>query len=267
MSFGRVFHDDFESGNADKWQMEYEKAVIVQTAKDGGSPHSGSHMAEGNWNGLPGQETRSGLYLPSWEYTNEFLVRFWLRYDQDVDKVGGNKVVRIAGTYPNHSFYCAAAMEKPNGVLFAYWESIGGVAGPILYDGPPAGDCQWHRYDVYTKHHSPGQEDGIVRLFLDGQVVLEGVNIKSYAEGFKWGEFVFMSNWSSNPGWEHDGENHAYLDDVEIFSDAGTGGTGSMADGTAQAGADVITEPPPDGGKPDKPPKEDKPPNPNKPPK
>jgi hypothetical protein len=44
------------------------------------------------------------------------------------------------------------------------------------------------------------------------------------------------SNWSSNPGWEHDAVNNVYFDDVEIYSDMGTGATGSMADASITVG-------------------------------
>ncbi len=51
-----------------------------------------------------------------------------------------------------------------------------------------------------------------------------------------WDNFYWPSNWASNPGCEHDAENHIYLDEVEIFSDMARGdlALGPMADGASR---------------------------------
>lgn len=45
------------------------------------------------------------------------------------------------------------------------------------------------------------------------------------------------SNWSCNPGWEHDANNHQLIDNVEIFTDTagGTATTGTAANGDIEA--------------------------------
>src|SRR5438477_641406 len=50
---GRVFYDDFESGNTNKWQSSgtYCPATVAHTSPDGATPHSGSWGLLTNWDG------------------------------------------------------------------------------------------------------------------------------------------------------------------------------------------------------------------------
>jgi hypothetical protein len=71
-----------------------------------------------------------------------------------------------------------------------------------------------------------------LKVWQDGKIKQQAVNIVSAAPNSRWFPVHIMSNWSSNPGWEHDANNHAYWDDFEIYTDTGTGASGTMADGT-----------------------------------
>ncbi len=75
----RVFTDGFEDGTTNKWSFPgtYCPATVVNTARDGGSPHTGSKMLEGNWdatvpwtNACPDPTIYTYAHLPSWDYTN-----------------------------------------------------------------------------------------------------------------------------------------------------------------------------------------------------
>ncbi len=125
----RVFYDGFESGSfGPSWTFggTYCPATIVSSSKDGVGPHSGTKMVEGNWDGtvpwtnacpLPSPNTYATL--SSWDYTSEFLLRFWARYDTDVDHVIGNKLMRM-GDIPDQ-MYMGAQMEFTGGPLFIHF--------------------------------------------------------------------------------------------------------------------------------------------------
>jgi len=236
---GRVFFDDFESGTTSKWTPvpNGNNCKAVKSSVDGVASHSGSFNAECNWNGVVSwqdAQAYSSMELTKWDYNREFLIRFWLRYSSDFDHKAGAKALRL---YPgDDSFYLGAQMERTGGPLFIYFESINGSSGPISYgDGTIFGDGKWHRVDIYIKHNTAGASDGTVKVFRDGVVQVQGTNIVTAKAGSKWYPMAVMSNWSSNPGWEHDASNHVYWDDFEIFSDMGTGASsGTMADGTIQ---------------------------------
>jgi hypothetical protein len=232
---GRVFYDGFESGETvTKWGTvgSGNNCKAVKTSVDGVAPYAGSYHAECNWNGVVSWNdplTFSALELKSWNYRREFFIRMWVRYASDVDKVAGAKLLRL---YPgDDSFYLGAQMERTGGPLFIYFESMGGKSGPVSYgDGTVFGDGKWRKLEIYIKENTPGASDGVVRVWRDGVMQVEGVNVVSVTAGQKWSNLNLMSNWSSNPGWEHDANNHVYWDNVEVFTDTGSGATGSMAD-------------------------------------
>ena len=99
---GRVFFDDFESGNVSKWTPDGTRDVCqpVKSGADGSAPHGGQYMLECNWNGeVPwdAHDAYSTVSLPQakWQYKGEFLLRLWIKYDQDVAHTEGGKVLRF----------------------------------------------------------------------------------------------------------------------------------------------------------------------------
>lgn len=242
---GRVFYDNFEANQTNQWSYEYSKCTTATTAADGGSPRSGTFMAKCNWNGVAAwnsNDNRSSLLLPSWRYTNEFFLRVWVRHDANVDNVDGSKLLRMSGAYPEHSMYLAA---RPGPEMFAYWEGVGdGVRGPLTYNGG-MWDRRWHKIEIYHKNNTIGKTDGILRLWNDGVLRIDYRGKTRSSKGIPWDSLTLMSNWSSNPGWEHDALNNVYWDDIEIYSDLGTGATGSMASATISASPQLSLPAPP----------------------
>jgi hypothetical protein len=237
---GVVFSDGFESGNTNLWSADgfRNKCTASRTAVDGGGPHSGSYMAECNWNGIlawndPAAYTT--LQLSWWNYSREFLIRFWVRLSSDVDHKIGSKLLRLFSPSGSDNMFLDAQMESGGGPIYIQWAQINGQLGPILYGSAPLGNGSWHKVEIYLKHNTPGLTDGTMRVWQDGVVQHQAVNITSVTTGNHWYPMYFMSNWSNNPGWEHDANNHVYWDDVEVFSDLGTGATGLMSDATIRA--------------------------------
>lgn len=241
---GRVFFEDFESYSVGtlpttKWEKDGTRNLpqVVTSSIDGRfGPHGGSKMMRANWNGtviFNDPAAYETARLSSWNYNREFLIRLWLRYDADVDLVFGNKVFRL---YPGNSidsFYYAAAMNT-NQQLVTYWELIDSVAGPQTFWPQIVGNGNWHKIEIYVLHNTPGNLDGILRIWVDGFMGLNSTNRKTISNGGRWYPMYLMSNWSGAP---HDANNHAYWDDIEIFSDTGSGAAGLMSDATICAGS------------------------------
>lgn len=225
----RVFFDDFESGTAKAWD---EATCSVVQSFNGSSPHSGRYMLLCNWNGaVPWNNSNNKTYavLGSWSYNNEFLLRFWFKYDQDVDHKAGSKLFRLGFAGPDE-LIMTCQMERNPPTLWI------GLRGLSSFWGSPqsvCGDHQWHKVEIYIKNDTNGT-NGTIRAWMDDALVKEWANTKTHTPGVKRTPFHLISNWSTDnhPGWEHDANNHVLIDDVEIFSDAGTGASGSMADGT-----------------------------------
>lgn len=246
----RVFSDGFEAGNTSLWsQSDYHnKCVAVSSSLDGlHGTQSGSYMARCNWNGVVewnDPASYEALWLPGYDYTSEVFVRFWFRADTDVDAKPGSKFFRIGADGSYHGIDFSEA-GKP-------WQSVwlrtgSEQIGTTFYGGPSMmGDTQWHKAEVYILSDSGA---GIIRQWED-DVLINTISGENTTQSTTWESFHLMSNWSSNPGWEHDADNHVYWDDFEIYSDATSGdtATGSMADGTIQVnGMDSVPPAAPSG--------------------
>ena len=140
-----------------------------------------------------------------------------------------------------------AQMDAAVKELFIYFEAIDGAQMPdgLTYNGGVAGDRKWHQLEIYVKDNTPGNLDGEVKVWVDDGLKLHVSSTKSVSStGQQWDHIVLNSNWSNNPGWEHDATNNVYWDDVEIYSDRATGATGSMAQGTIASSSTPATAPP-----------------------
>jgi hypothetical protein len=233
---GLVFADDFESGGTSKWSQDGVRSMctVVGAARDGGMPHGGTNMLECNWNGTAvwnGPDAYSTVMLPqnAWGYKSEFFIRIWVRYDKDVTHTMGGKILRLYPPDVLDDFFIVAQMNLPGGPAMVDWGMLSGKQGKVFWgEGTSLGDHSWHKIEVYMKA-SPGA-DGIARVWIDGTLRQNLTNRPTVAADHTWGPLYLMSNWSNNPGWEHGANNCVYLDDVEIYTDEGSGATGSMSD-------------------------------------
>lgn len=228
----RVFFDNFDAGAPTGWTTT--KCPAVTRAADGGAPRNGTHMMQCNWNGTldwTHPDKLQDAALTSWTYQNEYFVRMWFRYDADVDHRGGSKQMRLGFEGPNEVIFSCQFEHGNNATLW-----IGPNNLPSFWGSAASrcGDRNWHKLEVYVKNNTTGS-DGVLRVWMDGTMIREWRNPSGTVGGRRVG-LNLPSNWSSNPGWEHDALNHVYFDDVEIYSDAGTGATGSMADASITVG-------------------------------
>lgn len=235
---GRVFYDGFESGNTNLWQQggTSNRCQVVGTGADGiAGPRAGSRMARCNWNGSvawndPAAFESLVLSIP---YTNEFLLRLWLRPDQNLEKTGGSptKIMRFFNWTGDTSTYLDlfGSLISGNGLknegtaggqgLASYWGGKDNASNP----------ASWHKVEYYIN-----QASGLIKVWHDGVLVRSDSNLRF--NGAKWTPFNLTSNWAD----AHDATNYLYFDEVEIFSDTGTGSSGSLSDATASATAAAI---------------------------
>lgn len=243
-SASRVFHDDFESGSLSQWSKDGSRALgeIRSSAFDGGTSRSGSRFAAFNWNG----GDFSGVVLNRWDYNKEFFIRMWWRLDKDVDSTHGAKLMRLGWTGATSNVN--ELMIQRDGNFHQTWH-VGNYENLAknCWSGQNINDNQWHKIEIYVKDDSV---NGVFKVWLDGKLDSCYPFTGKTSSGAKWYPLYMPSNWSMNPGWEHDSSNHFYVDDVEIFSDStqGVAITGSMADATIKvtgsASAPVMPNPP-----------------------
>lgn len=229
---GRVFYDGFESGNTNLWSADStrNRCQVVSSASDGiAGAYAGKNMARCNWNGAVDWSNAAAYesLVASIPYTNEFLLRLRLRPDQNLEKTGGSptKIMRFFNWTGSQSTYLdmygvlLGSSIKNEGVaggaqLATYWGGKDNAANP----------ASWHKVEYYVN-----QSTGTIKVWHDGILVRNDSGLKF--NGVKWTPLYLTSNWSDS----HDATNYLYFDEVEIFSDAGTGAGGSLADASASA--------------------------------
>lgn len=249
----RVFYDGFEDGTLDRWSSG--TCPVVMTAPDGDGPFAGSRMLECNWDGtVSWDDPRATLaiVLDTWAYSREFLLRFAIRNDTDFDHTAGAKWMRLGFGGEEEIDLGAFNEQWPHAGL--WFHPVGPEAYPVYWgeaDASVAGDNEWHTIEIFSRDDTNG-EDGVLRAWVDDVLIYEiadGVCFRldrdpepcsgnTHADGASRRPLDVMSNWSNNPGWEHDDRNHVLWDEFEIFSDAMTGDAtchGSLADGDARA--------------------------------
>lgn len=246
---GRVFYDGFEDGTTNAWAPGessgyYAKCDVVTSALDGlAGPKSGTRMARCNWDGTQGNfgHRSQEMIKSGWSKSRESFIRWWARADNDIDYAQGSKMFRAPGAIS----YAAIQFEQgASASLFSViYKSNNVQIGTTNWGcGPALRGASWHKYEIYFLESTSGQNNGIARIWIDGSLCWEALNVNTddpQGSGY-WADFHLMSNWSLNTGWEHDANNHMYWDEFEIYSDTGSGATGSMANATiTQGGADT----------------------------
>lgn len=254
---GRVFYDGWESGNTNLWATDVpnQKCVAVTTAADGlAGTHSGGYMVRCNWESDgndAGVGTQTAMVINDIApYTNEVLYRFWIRRDASLNGGTGPKIARFG----NHDTFLDLSVDNNptdgaiTGAFFNHTQANGsGWIGTYWGDISHAGDRGWHKIEVYVYEHPT---NGIIRLWEDDILQKEFVNTNTntaddfYSYAASWTTFLMGSNWSASPPCcSHDAINYLYWDDFEIYTDTGTGGTGSMSAGTITQGSSDATPP------------------------
>lgn len=238
----RVFFDDFESGNTNKWQQDdpTRRCRALTTSSDGKGPHGGNYQIECNWNGTV-DWTDSRVFenlVGKFAVHTDTLVRSWVRYETDVDTAPngafGGKLARLTTT------------NYQDGDQI-YWSADGDYSALafVVAGGSPVGaawfeahwnDYQWHKIEVYM-HPSLG-DDGVTRLWVDGTLRVDRHAATIAKAGSVFDTLYVMSNWSGAEGCcTHDATNSVVWDDIEVFTDSDTGerAEGSLVDATAVA--------------------------------
>jgi hypothetical protein len=238
-SAGRVFYDGFESGNTSLWSRDAARnsCQVVASPSDGVTgPYAGSRMARCNWNGTVAWNDPAAYetLITNIPYTNEFLIRLRLRLDRNFSTTTGSatKIMRFFNWTGDQSTYLDI-YGGLYGTSITNYVLVSGAAQPNYWgDKDNAGNpSSWHKVEYYVN-----QSSGVVKVWHDGVMVRNATGLNF--NGVKVPPLNLTSNWSD----AHDAENFLYFDEVEIFSDTGTGASGLMSDASASAtGSSTIT--------------------------
>ncbi len=213
---GRVIHETFNDSVLTGFTINECRVVTAE------------NRAECNWDGTkdwtdPTKDTEMEFSVPG---SGPFMVRVQLRSHEDVDHTAGSKIMRV-GFPSGANYFIACQYEQGDSAL------ILGSDGVTFWGTPNAqcGDHGWHTITIY-------QDSTSFKWWWDGQLlVTRPVNYPLTGAAR---QVNLMSNWSNNPGWEHDANNHVSWRNIEVYTNQGTGGVGSMSDGTMTQSVGVV---------------------------
>lgn len=251
----RMVYDNAEGARHSAWktsgQALYPFCERVSASLDGAPVLRGAWQYACNWDGQAptnfGHANSEQWIDPgTLPFVNEWLLRLPLRFDQNMDHKRGSKLMRPG--YPSAGSLIVAC-EFEGGANASWWVG-GGVAGSSYFSpgnsaGRPVALCGDHgpqEIAFYVRRGTNGQikfwANGVLKATWNGDT--SNVPLSLY----------IPSNWSiSEAGWDHDKLNTFYIDEVEIYTDATSGGevaTGSLSDNTARVtGAPPPPPPPP----------------------
>ncbi|MEK7389051.1 MAG: hypothetical protein AAB036_05080 [Elusimicrobiota bacterium] len=244
---GRIFFDDAETGNANLWTADgtRPKCTVVSSSADRlKGPYAGSYMIQCNDPGSAWQTLRG----PTFSIGSEVLYRYRVRVDSNHDSTDGSvhKIGRIFHWTGDSNTYVD---------VFSMVGGVGdqGLRNDLIIDGERArggalywGDhpndhtaspSTWHQVEYYINTIT-----GAAKVWHDDILVQNEVYGPVRGGVGNAGEFYMTSNWED----ARDGTNYVYFDNVEIFTDLGTGGVGSLSLGDiAQGGGSSGAATPP----------------------
>jgi hypothetical protein len=242
-TFGRVFYDDFSDGTTNKWGQDgtRNKGTVVTTAHDGlCPPETGGRM----WQAIDNPELVSSdpacystLRLGTIPHTNEYLLRMRVRVPPDFPRTdpAGSSMKKIGRIFKQFTLNGSAKTHNSEWVARTaqglghegHVTNSSGLGDFASYFGGFAGDTtnngtEWNTLEIYVNYAT-----GAFKAWNDNVLVQNYTGMPYSSVRFE--PFYTTSNWATGSGSGH----KLYVDRVEIYSDTGTGGTGSMSDGTA----------------------------------
>lgn len=220
---GRVFYEP-----GDRSSGATTECPAVLTSRDGVAHRFPGAALECGWDGTLDWQNPAKtleLELASLPMRAERLVRGWFRVDANVDAGPGSKLMRL-GYGSSNEIIISCQFEN---VTPTIWVGVNGQ--PSFWgNGSPACRQGWQQLEIY-------QSPTLIRVWQNDVLLREWTGAFNVSSMVTW-----MSQWSNNDGWGHDAMNKVYWQRLEAFTDAGTGGVGSMREGTMTQGG---TPPPP----------------------
>jgi len=235
---GRVFYDGFESGSyATGWESGFADGDGTIPAADNQGhdglhpPVAGSRMMECRY-GNASTDTWFCRYIDiDAMYTNEIFIRLWMRLDTDVQANQGS-MAHLLRFYSGGSHDILTSMigdgsgneANTQMITDALWSLTRPDGSPTYYDfaSPGVGDREWHKYELYLNNSTNTYkiwEDDVLLMSLSDAVI-----------NVHFANFLPLHNWGTPK--PTDNNTHFYFDEVEVYSDLGSGTvTGTMAGG------------------------------------
>lgn len=220
-----VFSDDFESGNLSKWAYCGTNGNSVTSTKS----HRGTRSLKSNLEefapchtpSFPGKGRKTYIsFWVNWGTVYSCYNHWWRLWTSDSSQLDFHTSFTPCRSAP-------ANLIIP--FLFKGYEIAFSVPNPFWN----AADDKWHRLEMLIYLNAPGAQDGMFKLWIDGQLradsattppwsgnpkILRGSNTTDFQR------FDIISNFDVETYNQLNGTHWAYIDDVEWWTDCPASG-------------------------------------------
>ncbi|MBE0537836.1 MAG: hypothetical protein IH624_19420 [Phycisphaerae bacterium] len=235
-----VFFCDFESEN---WYEQFgmrtapERVACVDSDADRGfDPLAGRALRiKVDAGGHYGTSIVYAFKKHTGREPEEIYFRYYLRFGDDWDPAGGGKLPGISGTY-NRGGWGGRPSDGQNGWsarglfrkqvdgrtpvgFYCYHADMKGKYGSEwLWEREKRGwleNNRWYCIEQYAKMNTPGQNDGILRAWVDGQPAFETTDLRMRDVETLKIEAVWLNLYLGGT-WTAKSDHHLYIDNVVI---------------------------------------------------
>jgi len=229
-----IFSDNFDDGDVSDWNDHHQDVVLIDDQQTYGSSPYSAHVSHN-----PGSTNSGNLAIffadnPTSSNTHqcprldevyvEYFVRFssassWPSTSTKISKVeswpipwpsNGTKNFYLT-TEIDSSGYFVSTLNRVKGDDTGYFSFPQNEGTPISVAAN-----QWHHMEIRLKVNTPGQQDGVLQMWVDGLLATnyENVIYCTIDAGFGWNTFLFTGY--DNPS--SPDNKQQYWDDITIQS-------------------------------------------------
>lgn len=252
---GCIFSDDFEAYSdgtmptgggtgAVHWFADGSRIrpVVVSGTQSGLGPYAGTHYIKGIFDGTYLPDNGDGMFttmrLTTSNYAHKLFFRVFVR---QFGVTTGFKFLRHFVTSPAYVDHYQSTGNAPGSSTLGFKDECpytGSGCDSQTYwgdgDQPPSYthvgtdstwvNSVWHKIEWYYDN-TGGSSNSVMKVWHDGLLI---ANRTTLTFPTTWDDFYLMSNGDANAN----PTNLMYFDNFEVYSDNGTGGTGSMSSAT-----------------------------------
>ena len=159
---------------------------------------------------------------------NEYFLEYKVKFKKNFEWVKGGKLPGLAGGstptggHVKKDGFSSRYMWRADGVyeLYLYWSGQSDKYGDMIRPGCDFKKGVWHNLKQYISLNTPGQENGAIKLWFDGEEIYSRQNFKFRLKEASWqiDYFLFSTFYGGNSmDWAPENDNFIKFTDFRIY--------------------------------------------------
>lgn len=213
---------------------------------DGAEAYEGKSLRITSLKGKIGAANGSACWQMNHTSYDELYVSFWFKFNNNIDFVKGGKIPGFAGG----GTAAEGRFRDPDGTngwsARIAWRDNGDIIQYVYHPNQPGKYADnmfwnkggqkyikpgtWHHMETHIKMNTPGQNDGIIQSWFDGELALDRQNMRFRdVDTFAIDQLLFMHFWGGgDSSYAPVKDEYAYFDKVTISTEQIGTGTGNL---------------------------------------